>query len=893
MTDAIQDAVDRAQRYSPFLRGIVRRRPDWPRALMDEGPDAFLAPALAAPFHGTEEEIRGRRQRTAFGAAIADLSGVYDLTAVVRALSDFADLAIDWAVRTAISERIPGARPEGFVALALGKLGSRELNYSSDVDLLYLFDGDRLPMRSGDDPAEAANRIARRISELLQRRTAHGYVARVDLRLRPDAEAFGIATPVRRAEIYYQGEALTWERAAFIRARPVAGDIAMGEQFLRTIQPFIWRRSLDYTAVQAIEDVSLRIRDHAKGPERFGPGFDLKRGRGGIREIEFFAQAHQLIFGGRDESLRMPETRAALIALSAGRRIQVEDAAELSATYEALRNAEHRLQMVDDEQTHSIPARKEEREALAGLAGCSSFAAFAEPLLPRIEHAAARYEAFTSSAAHPAVPRGKALASWLREQRLAAPKELATLIAKWREGAYRSLRSDPAQRELENALPVLAEAFGHLTAPHNALRRFDDMLSRMTSAVRFLALTTANPGIANLLARVMGHAPMLAGKLARRPELLDVLIGADLDHGASAADYRKQAERHVARSGDLEEALDAIRRWSGEQRFRIGVSLLERRIDPLDGARAYSDIADAALVALMPAVELAMAAQHGKLPGGAVPIVLAFGRYGGRLLTDQSDLDLVFLFSGEHDAPSDGEKPIGATTYFNRLFQRFVSAVTVPTAAGPLYEVDTRLRPSGSDGLLAVSVDTFTDYQRQRAWAWEHMALTRARLVLGDAAAQEVFTGIEAGLYQERDAGELMRRVIDMRADMDRAHPQSGPLDVKRGRGGLIDLEFIVHYLQLSMQTGFNPDLRLAIDALASAGLLSGEMGEAHDLLARFLVLSRLVGDEAEGRNSAMTRAMVAEACHRAGWDDMKAAIGDARRTIAAEWKRIFGEAKT
>ena len=408
--------------------------------------------------------------------------------------------------------------------------------------------------------------------------------------------------PLRRAELYYQSEALTWERAAFIRARPVAGDMKLGAEFLEHVQPFIWRRSLDYTAVREIEDMSLRIRDHFEGPREFGPGFDLKRGQGGIREIEFFTQAHQLIFGGRDPSVRLPGTRGALTALAKADRIGAEDAAQLAATYEQLRNAEHRLQMRHDEQTHSVPEQKADREAFARLCGERSFASFAARMRPKLTDASARYEALVERAEHPAVPRGKKLAAWLAEQKIPARRELEALIGKWRQGSYRALRSEAAQRELEAALPVLVEAFGSLSAPQNALRRFDDFLSRLPTAVRFFALISANPPLAGLLSRVMGHAPLLAGKLGRRPELFDILIAADLEALKPAAELESRLHSVVSRAQDLEGKLDAVRHWAGEQRFRVGVMLVEGKLDPLEAANGYSDIADAVVRVLLGAV---------------------------------------------------------------------------------------------------------------------------------------------------------------------------------------------------------------------------------------------------------------------------------------------------
>lgn len=885
-----KETIAAAQAASPFLRGLVRRFPNWPEEYESAGPDTFLKPALAEPKDDVAAELRQARARTAFGVAVADLSGTFALTQTVSALSDFADHAVRAALADAFEARTGSADTSGLAVVALGKLGSRELNYSSDIDLLYLFDGERIACRKGEDPGEAAQRTVRQMGETLQRRTKEGYVARVDLRLRPDAESFGLATPIRRAEIYYQSEALTWERAALIKARVIAGDEALGAEFLNAVRPFVWRRALDYTAVQSIEDMSLRIRDHFEGAERFGPGFDVKRGRGGIREIEFFTQAHQLIFAGREPNLRVADTREALRRLAAAGRVEEAHYQSLSDAYEALRHTEHRLQMIDDQQTHAIPQRKEEREALAHLSGFRRFADLASHLKPKIETARDLYTGLLETAERPPVPRGRALSDWLTEQKLPARKEFQSMIERWRGGGLKALRSEAAQRELERALPVVVRAFGQLTTPQNALRRFDDFLGRVPTATRVFSLLAANPPIAEVLAKVMGHAPRLASAFARHPDLLDVLIGGAADPLDPAGDLDQELGAQLARAGSMEAALDTLRHWSRDHRFRIGVRLIERRLHPLAAARAYSDVADAVIAGALRLVSDEFAEDYGRVPGGE-PVVLAFGRYGGRALTEESDLDLVFLYSGSHDAHSNGDKPHSATVYFNRLFQRLVSALTVPTAVGPLYEVDTRLRPSGAQGALVVSIDSFAGYQTGNAWSWEHMALTRARVVAGeDDASEAAAAAIRAGLMRPHDADKLRGEVTSMRADMHAAHPKTGPLDVKRGAGGLIDLEFVVHYLQLTRKAGLDPDLRKALDALIAEHALPPEMLEAHDLMQSFLVVMRLVGEEATGRHSAVTRDLVAKICGLDNWSALTSALADAQRTVKSEWNRYLGE---
>ena len=334
-------AIGAAWRGSPYLRRLMQRRTEALTILLTAGPQRVLEQALAGmlvPDQPVAARLRCAKADAALATALADLSGLWTLEQVTRALSDMADRALDVAVAAAISERVPGAEPQGFAVLGLGKLGSHELNYSSDVDLILLHDRSKLPRRERDDVDEAAVRIARRVVELMQARDGDGYVFRVDLRLRPSSEVTPIVLPVEAAESYYQSEALPWERAAFIRSRACAGDIQLGERFLAEIGSFVWRRSLDYSAIRDIQAISLRIRDHFDAGQAVGPGYDLKRGRGGIREVEFFAQIHQMIFGGREPLLRVPATLDALAALATAGRIGADEAAMLGDAYRLLRS---------------------------------------------------------------------------------------------------------------------------------------------------------------------------------------------------------------------------------------------------------------------------------------------------------------------------------------------------------------------------------------------------------------------------------------------------------------------------------------------------------------------------------------------------------------------------
>ncbi len=836
--------------------------------------------ALAAGGLPVGRALRLERRVVALEIALGDLSGALDFTAVTQRLSEFADRALDVAIRTALTERGGDA---GFAAIALGKQGSRELNYSSDIDPIFLYDPATLPRRAREDVADAAVRIGRRVLELLQARDADGYVLRVDLRLRPSPEATPIAIPVDAAISYYESQALPWERAAFIRARAAAGDVALGQRFLDAIRPFVWRRSLDFGAVGEILDITRRIRDHHAQGQAFGPGYDLKRGRGGIREVEFFAQVHQLIHGGREPALRAPATRDALAALAAAGRIDADDAAALSDAYTLLRTIEHRVQMIDDRQTHALPAG-EALDRVARLHGLADGVALLDLLAPHVSRVAAVFDRL-APAGSDALPHDAArLAAWLDRAGIVDADAAATRIAAWRAGRYPALRSAAAQTALEAVLPGLIGALAQAPAPATALLRLDRLLERLPSAINVFRLLEARPPLAALLAELLSHAPTLADDLARRPDLLDGLIDASAFAPVGAVDTLVAEMRATEAGADYQAVLEHVRRVVGDKRFALGCQIVAGAADPLAVAGGYARVAEAAIETLGGAAVAAFRAAHGVVPDSELAI-LALGRLGGGALTHASDLDLVYLFTGDFRAESDGAKPLGATLYYNRLAQRVTAALSVPTAAGPLYPVDTRLRPSGTQGPLVVSLDSFARYQREDAWTWEHMALTRARPVFGSAAARAALAGVVADvLAGGRRPHDVRADAAAMRAEMAAHKPPAGPLDAKLLPGGLVDLEFAVHVTQLTRGTGFAPDLARAIDLLAQSGTIDPALRGAYALLTRLLVTMRLVAPDAQAP-AAATRALVARALRLRDWDAVLADLAAVRETVARAWQ--------
>ena len=866
----------RARRHAPFLAMALDREPQL-AAAAEQGV-LTLDRGKPPPVREVGRWLRRQRRAVALFVALGDLAGLLDLTAVTRLLTDFADMALDLAIRTAIAERTPDAEPRGFAAIALGKQGSGELNYSSDIDPILIFDPDTLPCRTGEEPGDAAVRIGRRVVELLQARDADGYVLRVDLRLRPAPEMTPIALPVDAAIGYYESQALPWERAAFIRARAAAGDGVLGRRFLDAVRPFVWRRALDFGAIGEVLELTRRVRQHYASGQSFGAGFDLKRGRGGIREVEFFAQMHQLVHGGRDASLRARATRDALAALSAAGLIKADDAAALSEAYTLLRTIEHRVQMVDDRQTHTLPIGAS-LDNVARLHGLADGGALLALVHPHVEAVAQRYDALDADAPVALTRDAAALTEMVGEAG-------AQRIAAWRAGTYAATRSAAAQAALEAVLPMLVPALAAAPDSTRTLVRFDAMLERLPSAVNIFRLLEARPGLAALLVAILSHAPTLADELGRRAELIDGLVD------ASAFELPGSVEALVAElavdAGDYQARLDHGRRLVGEKRFALGVQLVAGRSDPLDVAAGYARLAEAAIGALTAAAVAQFEAAHGRVAGGEL-VVLALGRMGGAALTHASDLDLIYLFTGDFGSESDGVRPLGATLYFNRLAMRVTAALSVATAAGPLYVVDTRLRPQGAQGPLAVSVDSFARYFREDAWTWEVMALTRARAVFGSAAARAAVEAVVAAvLHGGRVARPVVADAVEMRARLAAHKPPAGALDVKLAAGGLVDLEFAVHVVQLTTGTGLDPHLGRAIDALIERGLAPAALREDHDLLTRLLVTLRLVAPDAAEPDAA-TAALIARAVGLADWDATVAALAATRQEVRRFWTEVTG----
>ena len=889
--ERVAEAIARAYANSPFLAGLVDRNADLMPLIHAGDFDTALANALARDADTVGIALRKQRQGVALVTAIADLAGVWDLTRVTHILSDFADHALDQAIEAAIQERMPGAPNQGFAVIALGKHGGRELNYSSDIDPIFLFDPKTLPHREGEDVAEAAVRYGRRVIALLSALDGDGYVFRVDMRLRPSPEVSPIVLPVEAAIGYYESSALAWEQAAFIRARVSSGDRALGAYFMHAITPFVWRKSLDFGQLKNITAMTAQIRDHYAKGQKMGLGFDLKRGHGGIRECEFFAQAHQLIHGGRDPVLRVPDTRAALQALAAAGPISAQEAETLSSAYTDLRTFEHRLQMHSDRQTHEIPANRDTADAVARLHGLADADALIAAIQPITAQVAAIYDRMVDAGGSEG-PRmadeGLPLEEQLTDLGYADPAAVMQRLARWRSGKIRAIRSESARDAFETVLPAIMAALAQAPDSDRAIARFDNMIEAMPSAINVFRLLEARPGLLQLVGDILSYAPTLADDLGRQSRYLDALIDTSAMHLPGDVAALQDAMQRRIGDADYQSTLDIVRDYVGEKRFALGVQLIEGRSEALDIARSYAHLAEASLQTLTAATVAEFEKAHGKIARSEL-IILALGRLGGEALTHASDLDLILLFNGDHLAESDGPRVLGATQYFNRLAQRVIAAMSVATASGALYEVDTRLRPSGADGMLCASVKSFAQYQRDDAWTWEHMALTRARVLFGSADARRAVAEIVWDvLNTQRDSVRLHTDITTMRTDMAAHKPPKGPLDVKLLPGGVVDMEFIIHALQLQTHAGMKPQLGPAIDALVVAGHLPAEFAKAFALMSQLLVMIRLIAPDCATPPEA-AQLLIVHSLGFADWDGLMDAIGDYRGLVIAQWQSLFG----
>jgi glutamate-ammonia-ligase adenylyltransferase len=848
---------------SPFLSDLALREAPTLTRFVTEGPDAAVRTTMAALAQVKPSARRDRiaaalrqsKRQVALVCALADIGGQWALEQVTGALSALAEatltLSISHLLRSAHDAgdlKLPHPdEPDsggGFTVLGMGKLGARELNYSSDIDLILLFDP-AAPIyteRTADHAMVSfAARIARGLVGLMETRDADGYVFRTDLRLRPDPAATPPAIPIGNAITYYESMGQNWERAAMIKARPVAGDLSLGWSFLEAIRPFVWRRGLDFAAVADIQAMKRRIDQHRGGalsdatdPVARIAGHNVKLGEGGIREIEFLVQTLQLVWGGRDPGLRDPTTLGALRLLARAGHVPRAAARELETAYRFLRQVEHRLQMVNDRQTHVLPDRREELRRIASFMGFSNLESFAGTLshqLSRVRvHYASVFEVLPdplyASTSDPALdfrgddPSPPETVAALRRMGFAEPERIVARVRAWTAGHVRALRSARARELMEQMLPTILGRIGVRSHPNEAFSRFDRFLSAQPAGVQLLSLFQRNPLLLDRIVAVLGASPRLAEHMAANPSALDGLLS-PADEDAPAA-----LRRRLRDARGLEHAIELTTRAVKEEEFALSVATMEGRLDADEAGIRRTSMADAALRSLLPLVRADFTDRFGTVRNGGM-VVIALGKAGGREMMAGSDLDLMFIYDHpENVTESRGARSMAVSQWFVRLAHAYVAALTSPGMEGQLYAVDMRLRPSGNKGPVAVSLTGFQRYHAESAWTWERMALTRARVVAGPAALRErARAAIATAIAGEK--ATVKRDAVAMRQRMLRDLPPEGPWDVKLRQGGLVEVEFIAQVLQL-LHAAERPEVlstttREALRRLGAAGVLAEE----------------------------------------------------------------------
>ncbi|HRH19463.1 MAG TPA: bifunctional [glutamine synthetase] adenylyltransferase/[glutamine synthetase]-adenylyl-L-tyrosine phosphorylase [Brevundimonas sp.] len=843
---------------SPYLAGLVRRWPGKLRSVLEVRPEARLdvilseARALNGGAEGVREPLRLLKADLHLLTALCDLGGVWDLDAVTGALSAFADAALqtafvavaeDQVVRGHLVGPVDPANPvPGLFGLAMGKHGAHELNYSSDIDVTFFYEPEvvRRTIAATVEAQAFVDRVAGAVARLLSERTGEGYVFRVDLRLRPDPGSTPPVVSAPAALNYYGTVGQNWERAAFIKARAVVGDGAEARGFLKALIPFVWRRSLDFAAVSDVHSIKRQIHVHKIEDRPTAAGADLKLGRGGIREIEFFVQTQQLILGGRDPSLRSSRTLDALMALAEAGHVDTGTAISLSTDYVRLRSLEHRIQMLDDEQTHTLPVEDDQRRRVAALSGQADLVAFDQSVEDLTSRVNARYgelfaedEALSSelgSLVFTGIENDSETLKTLGRMGFSEPDPVATTIRGWHHGRILATRSAQGREVFTRFAPRLLEACAATGAPDAAFRRFARFFEGLRAGVQVQSLFLAKPRLFRLIVETLAFSPRLAEVLSRRPAALDAIMDPDFFLSIEAdSGIVGEIEAQGRDAADFESAMNAIRRLHREQDFRISLQVLSGIADPARAGDAFSDLAQACVRALAYASRNEVDRIAGRIDGQVA--VVALGKLGSREMSGASDLDLMTVYEAPGEAESD-VRGWSADRWFGRFTQRLIAALSTPTAEGGLYEVDMRLRPSGAAGPVAVSLRAFGDYYAREADTWEFLALTRARVVWATSAAFErrVADAVEAALRQPRDRGSTLNDVAAMRALMAREHPPWSFWDMKRASGGLIDCEFVVQALQLVNAPDGGPLRAGTLAGLASlceGGVLSADLGAA------------------------------------------------------------------
>lgn len=821
---------------SPYLRGIANARPKMLAyalgddlktqmvKIIDRAKNAWLDedgnPASEAELMAG---LRQAKQQAALTLALYDLAQISTPKQTTQYLSDLASVTITASFdhllfenhdrgKLVLKDIKHPSKDSGLIVLGMGKLGAGELNYSSDIDLVIFFEADAGIVEDRGEATDVFAKMARRLIHIMQHHTRDGYVFRTDLRLRPDPGSTPLAFPIEAALHYYEGRGQNWERAAYIKAQPVAGDLDAGARFLDELRPFIFRKYLDYAAIADIHSIKRQIHAHRGFGDISVAGHNVKLGRGGIREVEFFVQTQQLIAGGRNPDLRVCRTDEAMAKLVEAKWLDQETADMMLNSYWYLRNVEHRIQMVDDQQIHQLPEDEDELKTIALMMGDKTTKSFGKNLISRLRDVETGYaylfeqETLLSDEAGNLSFTGedddpdtlKTLSKFGFER----PSDISRVVRNWHRGRYRATQTAKARERLNELGPHLLKIFGKAKHPDEALLKFDAFLSGLPAGIQLFSLLNNNPKLLSMLHTIMTCAPRLADIIAQRPHIFDGMLDPAVLSELPTRHYLESRLDTFLESADYYEViLDRLRIFNAEQKFLIGIRLLTGAITGARAGVALSDLAELMIAQALKAVEAEVQSKHGVISGGQIAI-LGMGKIASREMTAGSDIDMILIYNHDKDCfeseVKDGQRPLDPVRYYMRLTQRLIAALSAPTAEGVLYEVDLRLRPSGNKGPVATSLKSFSKYQREEAWVWEHMALSRARCIAGDQGLiGKVHDDICDVLAAPRSHSKLVKEVIKMRKLMDKEKPPENEWDFKLIPGGLVDIEFIVQYLSL------------------------------------------------------------------------------------------------
>lgn len=835
---ALKDFLVAALSLSPYLRESLSVRPALLTRFLSGSVEELLAQSVQAARRSwearadgslpTEAEVmsalRAAKREVSVLLALADLARIHDARRTTRWLTQLADAAVAASIdhlllsahhagKLMLKDPAEPARNSGLIVLGMGKHGAEELNYSSDIDIVVFYEPESGILPDPLEASEVYGRMMRRMIRMLQERTGDGYVFRTDLRLRPDPGSTPLAVSVEAALIYYEGRGQNWERAAYIKARPIAGDLQAGQEFLRQMVPFVFRKYLDYAAIADIHSIKRQIHAHKGHGAIAVKGHDVKLGRGGIREIEFFAQTQQLIAGGRMPPLRTRRTEDALAALAQAQWIRPEIAEELTQAYWFLRDVEHRIQMVRDEQSHRLPDTEAELKRIAYMMGFEDTKAFGERLEEVLRSVEKRYALLFEQETKLSAADGNLVFTGQNDdpetlktlERLGfeRPADMSRVIRTWHYGRYRATQSVEARERLTELMPELLMAFGKSKRADEALLRFDGFLKALPAGIQLFSLLGNNSNLLSLVVTIMSAAPRLADIIAARPHVFDGMLDPGLMAEIPTRDYlHERLTTFLGGARHYEDLLDRLRIFASEQRFLIGIRLLTGSISGIQAGHAFTDLADLIITQALEGVLREIRQTHGDFPGGRIAVV-GMGKLASFELTAGSDVDIILLYDYEEGAQeSDGDKPLDSIRYFTRITQRLIAALSAPTAEGIVFEVDLRLRPSGNKGPVATRINSFRRYQEEEAWTWEHMALTRARLICGDdSLMREAEQVIENILNRPRERDKVAADVAEMRALIEQEKPPRDQWDLKLIPGGLIDIEFLAQFARLMNST--------------------------------------------------------------------------------------------